>query len=130
AAGGVGVIERFRALERGLHGGLGLDEHAPATPEEHGDLARLRNLDDALAEVRVLDALADGEALRRAIRPHGLRQIRGDRGLLEPLDRLRTLRLRRRQRWLAHGLGRAMRGLVAVFLVALLAVHFDDLIAD
>ena len=70
---------------------LGLHEHAPTGREEHGDLAGLGDLDDALTEARVIDALADVELLARAVRANRLRQIRGDRRLLEPLDgRLRA----------------------------------------
>src|SRR5688500_3604646 len=128
------MIERFRSLE--LAGSraafFGLHEHAPAGREEHRDLARLGDLDDALAEARMLDALADFVLETRGVIAHGLRQIGGDRRLLEALDRRFRCALgtRRERIGLALLFGRAVRRLVAVVAAALLALHLDDLLAD
>src|SRR5439155_23715603 len=101
----------------------------PARREEHRHLARLRDLDDALAEARMIDALADVEPLARAIRARRLGEICRDRGLLEALDRWlgrgrgRARGLLAEHRRLADFFRRAVRRLVTVITAALLALH-------
>jgi hypothetical protein len=64
------MIERLGLLEPFLDDHvLDLREHATTGREEHRDLAGLADLDDALAEARVIDAVTDLEPLARAIRP-------------------------------------------------------------
>src|SRR3990167_4843968 len=115
---------------------LGLDQHAAPGGEEHGDLAGLADLDHALAEARVIDALTDVERLARPVRARRLGQIRGDRGLLEPLGRrarsLGLLRIlgRARGRGQLRGRRGAVQRAVAVVAPALLALHLSDLLAD
>src|ERR1043165_1722434 len=96
------MIERLGPLELAARRAfLRLHEHATTRREEHGDLAGLGNLDDALAKLHVLDALANVVPQHGRVIAHGLVQIRSDRRLLEALDR-RTGRRRRRSgpRWL------------------------------
>ena len=106
-----------------------LDEDAATGGEEQRDLAGLGDLDDALPEAHVIDAITDLEALARAIRARRFAEVCFDRRFVEPRRRRgRLLRLLRRTncRRQFGVFGRAVRGLVTVITLALLALDLRD----
>src|SRR5262249_52875306 len=72
AAGGrMVVVERLGARQSAACvRRVGLHEHTATSRAGEGGLADLGDLDDALTEIDVIDALADLELVARAVRPH------------------------------------------------------------